>query len=152
MNFRNLNLLLVVSLFIFNQCILYDISRSASDSLGSLSTSLQSISKSFVSVSESISDSFKSDKKEKIQYQKDIQSFTEFSIKEKLTSKEYIKGINRIARKHNLVDWEKDKDTYYAIGKGLKNSKISTKEFYAFLESLSNKEVQKLIEEGYISN
>lgn len=149
MNLRNLNLLIPLVLLWLTQCIVYDISRSASDSLGSLSTSLESISKSLQSVSGSISDSFKSDKKEKTQFKEEVQSFTEFSIKEKLTSKEYIRGLNRIARKHNLIDWEQDRDTYYAIGKGLKNSKVSTKEFHTFLESLSNQEIRNLIEEGY---
>lgn len=135
----------------FSNCILYDVSRSISDSLGSISTSLESISKSLTLASESISDSFKSDKQAREIYQKEIEFFTEFSIKEKLNSKEYIRGLNRIARKHNLLDWERDQSTYFAIGKGIRNSNISIKEFYSFLENISNPEIKNSLELGYNS-
>ncbi|MFN3603582.1 MAG: putative lipoprotein [Leptonema sp. (in: bacteria)] len=143
--------LVSLTLVFLSQCIVYDISRSISDSLGSLSTSLQAISNSLVSSSESISNSLKSDKKEQQLYQHNVEIFTEFAIKEKLNSEEYLRGLSRIARKHNLIDWEKDENTYIAIGKGIKNSGISLKEFYAFTETLSNKHIQNLIEMGFVS-
>lgn len=145
---------IVFSLFLvfsFSNCILYDVSRSVSDSLGSASTSLESISKSLQSISGSISDSFKSDKQAKELYKKEVEFFTEFSIKEKLNSKEYIRGLTKIARKHNLIDWERDSTTYYAIGKGIRNSNISLKEFYSFLENISNQEIKNSIELGFNS-
>ncbi len=122
-------------------------SNSISRSLNSLSASLESISGSFKSSSESLSKD--NEKKEQTLYIKEVSYFTKFAIIENLSSDQYLRELNHIARNHGIVDWEINANTYIGIGKGMKISNVSSNQLQEFLRSLSNSYIKEHISYGY---
>ncbi len=77
------------------------------------------------SKSSSASSGSSDNKSEKAAYIRDITNLTVAAVKENHPAETYLREIGRIAKSHGITDWEREKSTFTAIGKGLKAAVIS---------------------------
>lgn len=52
------------------------------------------------------------------------------------TSRDFQRGVSRIAESHGITHWEAEAATPYAIGQGLREANLSEREMRAFCESV----------------
>ena len=129
---------LIIGLFgvgtILSGCM---ISYSISKSSESISASLGKSSDSIVSISRSSSPSGNSAQLKEI-YQDNVSNFTAAAVVTGQSLEDYLREVGRIAASHGITDWERERITYIAIGKGLRRAGVKEVEFggLEFLEAL----------------
>jgi hypothetical protein len=124
-------------------------SESFADSSGSLSDSSGSVSDS---VSASFKSSSDSSPTEREKYERDVRDYTAEFAKSSSTDLETFRvRVGRLAEGHGITNWEEDKSTYLAVGRGLRKANLSKPQYEAFKASLAGSQPLKMqyIEEGY---
>ena len=122
---------------------------SFSDSSRSSSTSSESSSDLASSPSSSVASS-KDKKKEG--YEKDVRNYTAEYVKSSDANIETFQvRLGKIAAQYGLTQWDQDKSTYVAIGRGLRKAGLSKPQYQAFKTSFGESLPWKMeaIEEGY---
>ncbi len=122
---------------------------SFSDSSKSSSTSSES-SSDLASSPSSLLASSKDKKKEG--YEKDVRNYTAEYVKSSDANIETFQvRLGKIAAQYGLTQWDQDKSTYVAIGRGLRKAGLSKPQYQAFKTSLGESLPWKMeaIEEGY---
>jgi len=122
---------------------------SFSESSKSSSTSSESSSDLASSPSSSVPTS-KAKKKEG--YEQDVRDYTAEYVKSSDANPESFRTrLGKIAAKYGLTQWDQDKSTYVAIGKGLRKAGLSKPQYEAFKTSFGDSLPWKMetIDEGY---
>jgi len=134
--------LLFAVLFLLSGC---SISYSSGKSSDSISAS-----------SDSISDSSGSDDDEEAEstakaYGEDIAAATKRYALYQTEREQFMQTISNIARNHGIVDWEQEKLTYTAMGRGLKRAGVNEKVIgeLAYFSSLAGSVDYSLVLAGY---
>lgn len=120
----------------------YDSSKSSSDSSESVSDSASSPFKS----------SSDSSLTERQRYERDVRDYTAEFVKSSSADMETFRvRMGKLAEKHGISNWEEDKSTYLAIGRGLRKASLSKPQYEAFKASLTGSQSLKMqyIQEGY---
>lgn len=106
--------------------------------------------------SDSISDSSGSDDDETAEstakdYEEDIAAATKHYVLYQPEREQFMQTISNIARNHGIVDWEKEKLTYMAMGRGLKQAGIIEQNIgdLAYFNSLAGSDDYSLVLAGY---
>lgn len=122
----------------------------------SFSASSESSSDSSESVSDSASSPFKSSSDssltERQRYERDVRDYTREFVKSSSADMETFRvRMGKLAEKHGISNWEEDKSTYLAIGRGLRKANLSKPQYEAFKASLTGSQPLKMqyIQEGY---
>ena len=122
----------------------------------SFSTSSKSSSTSSNSIADSISGpslaSSKSSESSKQSYDREVSDYTaEFVHSSKGDLDSFRLKIGKLATGSGISNWQEDKATYVAIGKGLRKADLSQSQYESFKKSLSDGEAWKIdaITEGY---
>lgn len=124
--------------------------------------SLSASSKSSSTSSESVSDlasspsslSLSSKDQAKKGFEKDVVDYTaEFVKSPKGDTDSFRARLGKIAEKYGVTQWEADRTTYVAIGKGLRKAGLGQPQYEAFKASLGDSQAWKMdaIAEGYAS-
>ncbi len=95
------------------------------------SCSISDSSKSFSDSSSSICTSSSGDEiseEDKQSYMNEIMLFTDSMVHTQISSVDFMRGISRIAERYKITNWEFLKETYIAIGKGLKHAGVKKEE------------------------
>ncbi len=58
----------------------------------------------------------------------EIMLFTDSMVHTQISSVDFMRGISRIAERYKITNWEFLKETYIAIGKGLKHAGVKKEE------------------------
>lgn len=122
------------------------VSESVSTSVESISTSLRTMSRSISRSSESGGDAAVSDA-----YRRDVRAVTAASVQAGAGSPEFLRDLGRVAREHGIVDWEGRRDTYVAIGAGLRDAGVDDAALDRLADDWSGGDVRALawVREGY---
>lgn len=131
-------------------CTSLNSSSTSSESLQSISTSLQSISNSVQSSSTSSSGN---DGGVAAAYGRDVRNFTAAFVDSDASRDEFLRNLGRIAEAHGITHWERERETYVAVGAGLRQAGVDRAALRAFQESLAGADpavVESLLE-GYDS-
>ena len=106
--------------------------------------------------SDSISDSSSSDDDETAEstanaYGEDIAAATKRYALYQAEREQFMQTISNIARNHGIVDWEQEKLTYTAMGRGLKQAGINEQYIgeLAYFSSLAGSDDYSLVLAGY---
>lgn len=137
-------------LFFVNCAVFTSVSEavsSVSTALGSVSDSLESISDSLASSSESSADE---EEARLERYRQDVRSLTAVVIEEKMSSGQFLSELDRLALSHGVTNWKAEKQTYFAIGEGIRMSGADEKQLSAISERIS-KQAYSHILKGYHS-
>ncbi len=130
----------VLTCMTMTSCSISHSSKSFSDSSSSICTS---------SSGEELSE----DKKQS--YMNEVMIFTDSMVHTRVTSEDFMRGIARIAERYGVTNWEFFKETYIAIGKGLKHAGVKKEEIdtLPILEGMTGPRttMKKYILEGYDS-
>ncbi len=132
-------------------CVLLKSGGSISDAMGSISQSVTSISKSMGSVSESSSGG--KDQAARDDYRREVRNFTAIFVQSEATPEDFLQDLGRIADRHGVTDWERDRLTYVAVGAGLRQAGIDADRIRAFEASLTDADPRavRYVREGYDS-
>lgn len=145
--------LLATALFTFN-CSISDSLNTISNSLSKSSDSIASLSGSIKSISGSISGSSSGggDKKGQL-YILDVKDLTYLYFSTNHHDGSFLNDLSDLAIKHNITNWEKTKETYIGIGKGLKKANLSSANLEIITKDISSSSPQasKFIQEGFDS-
>ena len=142
-----LSLAILAMLVALNGCSFSESSKSSSKSSSASSESSSKIvSSPFTSSSES--------SKSEDDYQDEVMDYTSAYARSSdgdITS--YRSGLSEIAAKNGVVNWEEDRDTYIAIGKGLKKANLTGIEYETYKKNLAGSDLGKMedIQKGYDS-
>ncbi len=142
MNKRLLPTAVLISAGLLSACSFSDSSKSSSDSSGSLSDSASSPFLWSSRSSESKQESF----------DREVADYTaEFAKSSQGDLQGFRAKIGKIAEKQGMTNWEEDKTTYVAIGKGLRKAGLGRPQYEAFKTSLGDSQAWKMdaIQEGY---
>lgn len=123
---------------------------SSSNSVNSISTSFQSMSTSLQSSSDSSSGG---DDGLAAAYGRDVRNYTAAFVGSEGGPDEFLRNLGRIAEAHGITHWERERETYVAVGAGLRQAGVNRVELRAFQESLAGADpaiVESLLE-GYAS-
>jgi hypothetical protein len=85
-------------------------------------------------------------------YEKDIRDYTAEYVKSSDANIDAFRAkLGKIAAKYGVTQWDQDKSTYVAVGKGLRKAGLSKPQYDAFKTSLGDALPWKMqaIEEGY---
>ncbi len=132
---------LILTSALLSGCSFSTSSESSSDSSASL----------FNSASSPFSASSDSSRTRRQKYEGDVADYTaEFVVASSGTLESFRGHLSELAEKHEITNWEADRDTYVGIGRGMAKAKLGKPQISAFTESLSNNEPWKkqAIEEG----
>ncbi|MCB1179964.1 MAG: putative lipoprotein [Leptospiraceae bacterium] len=151
-------LTLIISLFIFEKCAVFNAVSASSQSLDSVSTSLNSISTGLKSVSSisgslaSISGSSMDEAKPESLFKMDARDLTYFYATSNL-GKDWEKDMAEIAHKNGLFNWKEISVSYIAVGEGLKKAGLSNKEFETVISPVKtkNKDAYQFLKKGFNS-
>ena len=89
--------------------------------------------------------------KKKEGYEKDVRDYTAEYVKSSDANTETFRvRLGKIATKYGIAQWDQEKSTYVAIGKGLHKAGLSKTQYEAFKTSLGDSLPWKMesIEEG----
>jgi hypothetical protein len=117
---------MIFFLFLFGGAALLAAGCSFSYSSKSLFNSATSPSKS----SSGSGDDEESYQADRLNYKDEVAVFTDSLARTKATPEDFLRGISRIAHRHGISDWESYKETYVAIGHGLRKAGIARKQLY----------------------
>ncbi len=132
----------LISAGLLSACSFSDSSKSSSESSGSVS---ESASSPFRSSSRSLESKQQS-------FDREVADYTaEFAKSSRGDIQSFRAKIGKLAEKNGIVNWEEDRATYVAIGKGLRKAGLTQPQYEAFKGSLGNSEAWKMdaIREGY---
>jgi hypothetical protein len=122
----------------------------------SFSTSSESSSDSSGSVSDLASSPLASlsysSLNEQQKYEQALRDYTaEFAVSSGGDMESFRVRVGKLAEKHGVTNWEEDKSTYVAIGRGLRKADLNKSQYEAFKNSLGQSDPKKMqfIEEGY---
>jgi hypothetical protein len=93
------------------------VSESASTSVKSLSTSIQAISRSISRSSEGGGDDASA-----AAYRRDVRAIAAANVRAGAFGEELVRDLGRVAGEHGIAGWESRRDTYVAIGAGLRDA------------------------------
>lgn len=85
-------------------------------------------------------------------YERDVRDYTaEFVQSSGGDIDNFRVRVGKLAEKYSITNWEGDKSTYLAIGKGLRKSGVSESQYESFKTRLVGESAQRTryIEEGY---
>jgi hypothetical protein len=142
MNKSSLHISLLIAAGLLSACSFSESSKSSSGSSKSLGNLASSPSASISRSSET----------EREAYEHDIRDYTaEFAKSSTGGLESFRVRVGKIAEKHGITNWQEDKSTYVAIGKGLRKAGLSQPQYEAFKSSLTGSQPQKMeyIQEGY---
>jgi len=135
-----LHIICILACFVSSACSISDSSKSFSDSSSSICTS---------SSGEELS------KDNRQSYMNEVMIFTDNMVHTRVTSDDFMRGIARIAERYGVTNWEFYKETYIAIGKGLKSAGVKKEQIdtLPILEGMTGPRttMKKYILEGYES-
>jgi len=122
----------------------------------SISYSVGKSSDSISASSDSISDSSGGDDDEEAEstanaYGEDIAAATKHYALYQTKREQFMQTVSNIARNHGIVDWEQEKLTYTAMGRGLKQAGINEQFIgeLAYFSSLLGSDDYSLVLAGY---
>lgn len=92
----------------------------------SISYSIGKSSDSVKSISDSSGPSATADNE--TAYRNDLNDFTVASVQSGQPAEAYLQSVSRIAEAHGITDWEHERNTYLAIGAGLKQAGLGREE------------------------
>ncbi len=88
-------------------------------------------------------------------YMNEVMIFTDSMVHTRVTSDDFMRGIARIAERYGVTNWEFFKETYIAIGKGLKHAGVKEDQIdtLPILEGMTGPRatMKQYIMEGYKS-
>ena len=87
-------------------------------------------------------------------YQDDVSNATAIALNsEESNSDEVLRNVSKVAAEYGISDWETQGATFYAIGKGIRESGASEREAKSLASQVtgSNKDATGLLLEGYRS-
>ena len=118
--------------------------------LGGCSIS-DSVSSSFESSSASFASSSGSSSRDRESYRNDVRDYTSAYVKSGGQFDQFTRGLDSIAKKHGVSDWEADQDTYVGIGAGLKAGGQTPEQFEVWKSNLAGGDATKAasMQKGY---
>jgi hypothetical protein len=110
-----------------------------------------SVSSSFESSSASLASSSGSSSRERENYRNEVRDYTSAYVKSGGQFDNFTRGLDSVAARHEVTNWEADQDTYVGIGAGLKAAGVTTEQFKVWQANLSNGDATKAasMEKGY---
>ncbi|MGD9764288.1 MAG: putative lipoprotein [Candidatus Binatia bacterium] len=119
-----------------------------------LLTGCSSISKSISSPFESSSASFESSSESsggRAGYREDVADYTQAYVQSGGQIDAFERGLDNIAKKHGVSNWEADEDTYVGIGAGLRRAGVTPEQFAVWKTNLSQGDAQRAawMQKGY---
>jgi hypothetical protein len=123
----------------FTSSTLQGSSESSSDSSGSFSDSSGSSSRS------------SSGEEDQQAYYRDVRDSAASAAATHQDSVRFEREIGSVARTHDILDWERDDETYHEIGRGLASAGIAPERVDALADQISHGDPRRraLIEEGF---
>jgi len=113
------------------------ISHSSQSSSGSSKSSSDLVSSPFASSS-------KSSASDQARFEGDVADYTaEFVTSSSGTMDGFRNQLSKIAEDHGITDWENNRSTYVAIGRGLKKADLGGPQISAFTQSFSDHDPMK---------
>lgn len=84
-------------------------------------------------------------------YKDEVVSLTILYVGSRGSSLDFQRELGEISSRHSIADWEKNAETFRAIGLGLKRSKVPESSFQSlpFLQDLNTSPIYKEIMQGY---
>jgi hypothetical protein len=135
---------LLAAVSLLSACSFSESSKSSSDSSVSLAESSASIT--------SLASSSRSSESEKQSYDRKIADYTvEYVHASKGDLESFRLKISKLASSSGIANWQEDRTTYVAIGKGLRKANLGQPQYEAFKRSLGDSLDWKMdaITEGY---
>lgn len=110
-----------------------------------------SISASFESSSASLASSSGSSSRDRASYRNDVRDYTSAYVKSGGQFDNFTRGLDSIAKKHGISDWESDQDTYAGIGAGLRAGGQTAEQFEVWKTNLAGGDATKAaaMQKGY---
>lgn len=110
-----------------------------------------SISDSISSPFKWSSDSSRSSGDDKESYRGDVRDYTEAYLRSSSDIEGFRNGIDSIAKKHGISNWEGDKTTYEGIGEGLGKAKVKQSQVDVYKTNLAAGDAAKAsaLQKGY---
>jgi hypothetical protein len=110
-----------------------------------------SVSSSFESSSASLASSSESSSREREAYRNEVRDYTSAYVKSGGQFDNFTRGLDSIASKHGVSNWEADQDTYVGIGAGLKAGGMNATQFDVWKTNLANGDATKAssMQKGY---
>lgn len=110
-----------------------------------------SISSPFESSSDSLASSSGSSSKERASYRNEVRDYTSAYVKSGGDFDNFTRGLDSIASKHKVTNWEADQDTYVGIGAGLKAAGVTKEQFAVWQTNLTKGDATKAaaMQKGY---
>lgn len=103
----------------------------------------ESVKSSFESSSASSASSSDSSSKERAAYRTEVRDYTSAYVKSGGQFDNFTRGLDSIASKHGVTNWEADQDTYVGIGAGLKAANVPPDQFAVWQSNLSGGDAAK---------
>lgn len=118
--------------------------------LGGCSIS-DSVSSSFESSSASLASSSGSSSRDRQSYRNDVRDYTSAYVKSGGQFDNFTRGLESIAAKHGVSDWEADQDTYVGIGAGLRAAGQTAEQLEVWKTNLAAGDASRAaaIQKGY---
>jgi hypothetical protein len=110
-----------------------------------------SISSPFESSSASLASSSGSSSGEREAYRNEVRDYTSAYVKSGGQFENFTRGLDSIAARHKVTNWEADEDTYVGIGAGLRAAGVTKEQFTVWQANLANGDATKAasMEKGY---
>ncbi|HSP98082.1 MAG TPA: putative lipoprotein [Candidatus Dormibacteraeota bacterium] len=106
----------------------------------------ESVKSSFESSSASLgssSGSSASSSRERESYRNEVRDYTSAYVKSGGQYENFTRGLDSIAARHNVTNWEDDQDTYVGIGAGLKAANVTQAQFTVWQTNLAGSDATK---------
>jgi hypothetical protein len=108
----------------------------------------ESVKSSFESSSASLgsssgSSSSGSSSKERESYRNEVRDYTSAYVKSGGQYENFTRGLDSIAARHNVTNWEADQDTYVGIGAGLRAANVTEEQFTVWQTNLAGSDATK---------
>jgi hypothetical protein len=100
----------------------------------------ESVKSSFESSSASVrssSGSSGSSSRESESYRNEVRDYTSAYVKSGGQFDNFTRGLDSIAARHDITDWESDQDTYVGIGAGLRAANVTREQFTVWQTNLT---------------
>lgn len=102
-----------------------------------------SVSSSFESSSASLASSSGSSSRERESYRNEVRDYTSAYVKSGGQFDNFTRGLDSIAARHKVTNWEADQDTFVGIGAGLKAAGVTKEQFAVWQTNLTNGDATK---------
>lgn len=117
----------------------------------SVKSSSESSSGSISSSSDSSESSSGSSSKERESYRNEVRDYTSAYVKSGGQFENFTRGLDSIATRHDVSNWENDNDTYVGIGAGLRAGGVTQDQFTVWQTNLAGSDGNKAaaMQKGY---